>query len=103
MMISPTFMVVVKGLIDFEFDDFNEIKEHLIAGPIMVNFSDFLEGMMEKSVEDTHAVFERNGEFEALQSKLNKRAIGGYINPLESKLLLRLILKSNDFIEAFSE
>ena len=57
-------MVGVSGEIDIEFDDFDEIKEHPMAAPALVNFSDLWEGMNGNSKEELLKIFDKRGDFE---------------------------------------
>ena len=71
-MASPAFMVGVSGSLDVDFDDWDEIKDHPMAAPAMVNFADLFEGMVGASREDVLALMERKGELEAARDAATK-------------------------------
>jgi hypothetical protein len=45
-MAAPVFLLGLNANVDISFDDFNAIKDHPMAGPAMVSFSDLFEGLL---------------------------------------------------------
>jgi hypothetical protein len=46
MMMGPAFMLGLNGNVNFNFDCFDEIKDHPMAAPALVSFSDLFESML---------------------------------------------------------
>lgn len=68
MMASPAFMVGVSGSLDVTYDDFDEIREHPMAGPAMVSCADLFEGVMGMSRDEALAPLERRGDLAGAKS-----------------------------------
>ena len=45
-MMGPVFMLGLSGNVNFKFDDFDEVKDHPMAAPALVSFSDLFESML---------------------------------------------------------
>lgn len=45
-MAAPVFMLGLSANVDIEFDDFESVQSHPMAGPALVSFSDLVEGML---------------------------------------------------------
>jgi hypothetical protein len=46
MMLAPLFMIQVDANVNIQFDDFDEVKEHPMAGPFLASFSQLAEGAL---------------------------------------------------------
>jgi len=57
MMASPMFILALTGDVDFEFDDFEDIKDHPMAAPFMASFKDLYNGITGETIEETNGSF----------------------------------------------
>ena len=45
MMAAPVFMIALNGKVNIKFNDFEEIENHPMAGPMMATFEQLVEGI----------------------------------------------------------
>ena len=50
--ISPALLLQIGGSVNVQFDDYNEIKDHPVFAPLMANFNELFEGMLENNPEE---------------------------------------------------
>ena len=93
-------MVGVSGSLDIEFDDFDEIKEHPMAAPALVNFSDLFEGMVGSSKEEALALLEKKGDVE---KALAEAPAEDDRHAESKKLALEALLLGLDLVENLGE
>lgn len=52
MVAGPAFMIGTKGSLEFDFDDYDEIKDHPMAGPFLASAKDLMMGLIGEDVEE---------------------------------------------------
>ena len=52
MIAAPAFLLGIKANMDIEFDDFEEIEEHPMAGPAMATFEQLFEGFLKAGPDE---------------------------------------------------
>ena len=54
-MFAPAMMLSLNANVDINFEDFDDIKNHPMAGPAMMSFSELFEGMLGMNVDEVKA------------------------------------------------